>query len=159
MPDKWPSLYEQLGAVTAAPTPFFIALIVIAWIAWRALAVALQSRLSKSGRSYPSSQDWKWITGKSAPKTHDGGKRRGRSNKSSVLQRPAAAEDVNARRAQIDQLKQTISRLTSQLNALGQANSSAASTGFAPGRGQLSGIPPPPAADWTSSGWKPRNPK
>jgi cytoskeletal protein RodZ len=157
MPDKWPSLYEQLGAVTAAPIPFFIALIVIAWIAWRAWQWRFKAVFEKQKELYEFSRlevdHWK----ERAKLTTEEATRQ--IEQIEVLQRPAAAEEVNAQRAQIDQLKQTISRLTSQLNALGQANSSAASTGFAPGRGQLSGIPPPPAADWTSSGWKPRNPK
>ena len=35
MPDKWPSLYEQINAVLAAPIPFFLAVIVVAVIVWR----------------------------------------------------------------------------------------------------------------------------
>jgi hypothetical protein len=166
MPEKWPSLYDQLGAVLAAPIPFFIAVVVIAWAAWRAWQWRFKAVFEKQKELYDLSRlevdHWKdraKLTTEEATQQIE---------QIEVLQRPGAAEDVKAQQAQIDQLKQTISRLTSQLNALGQANSSVGSTGFVPGTGirqvggvvpgtgirQVGGVPPAPVIDWR----KPRNP-
>jgi hypothetical protein len=147
MPDKWPSLYEQINAVLAAPIPFFLAVIVVAVIMWRGGEWLYRSVLNKRKELYDLSRlevdHWKDRAELTAAEAKQ------QVEQIEVMQqRPAAAEDVKAQQEQIDQLKQTISRLTGQLGALGQANSS----------GPTGPTGPAGPMDWTSSGWKPRNP-
>ena len=57
MPDKWPSLYEQINAVLAAPIPFFLAMIVVAVVVWLGGEWLYRSVLNKRKELYELSRN------------------------------------------------------------------------------------------------------
>jgi hypothetical protein len=141
MPDKWPSLYEQINAVLAAPIPFFLAMIVVAVVVWRGGEWLYRSVLNKRKELYELSRNevehWKQEAERTTKEL---------TRQIELLK--TEQDNVALTRAALDKLTVTTSQLGGQLKALGQANSShTGPTG-----------PGPPLFDWTSAGWKPRNP-
>jgi hypothetical protein len=145
MSDKWPSLYEQLGAVLAAPIPFFIAVVVIAWAAWRAWQWRFAAVFNKQKELYDLSRSevghWKELAERT---TNELNERIGSLQKEKELSEEEKRE-----------LYGLTARLAAQLKGLGQANNSVVVTSAVP---YARPINPPPVMDWTSDGWKPRNP-
>ena len=152
MPDKWPSsLNEQLSAVLAAPIPFFIAVALITWAAWHAWQWRFKAVFQKQKELYELSRSevdhWKTnaeLTAKAL------------SEKIDLLEKQQNQSEETKK--QLASAKEGVTELKTQLQRLGQANSS--STGFIPGTQirHAVGVAPPPEMDWTSSGWKPRYP-
>jgi hypothetical protein len=157
MSDKWPSLYEQLGAVLAAPIPFFLAVVAVAVVVWRGGEWLYRSVLNKRKELYGLSRNevehWKnnaELTAKKLTETVDQLEKQ--ENLTEETKR-----DLGIARGGLAELK-------TQLDRLGQANNSATvvSTNYAerlvgflsPGSSSRSA----PKYDWTSSGWQPRNP-
>ena len=111
MPDKWPSLYEQINAVLGAPIPFFLAVVAVAVIVWRGGEWLYRSVLNKRKELYELSRNevdhWKTNAELTAKE---------------LREQIASLEDVNAeRQSQLDRLT---ARLGAELGRLGQANSS-----------------------------------
>ena len=113
-----PTLIEQLNSVFAAPIPWFIALVAIAVVMWRVFEWAYRSLLNKRKELYELSRSevdyWKEIAE--------------RTTIDATQQIELLKKDRNLTaeaKTQLDQLTETTSHLTTQLNLLGQANSSA----------------------------------
>jgi hypothetical protein len=136
MPDNWPPLYEQINAVLAAPIPFFIAVVVIAWAAWHAWQWRFKAVFEKQKELYDLSRSevehWKDIAQRTTIEL---------SGKIELLQKEQNL--TTQTREQLDQLLQATSQLGGQLRALGQANSSHTSSGVFLGAPELVQHPPP----------------
>jgi hypothetical protein len=144
MTDKWPSPYEQLSAVLAAPIPFFVAVVIIAWAAWVAWRWRFKAVFEKQSELYDLSR---LEVGHQKDLAE-------RTVKELTAQFGMLQKERELNAEHIAEIERLTARLTGELNQLGQANSSPTSPTSRPGiwpRGSE-------VMDWTSSGWRRRNP-
>jgi hypothetical protein len=151
MPDKWPSLYEQINAVLAAPIPFFLAVIVVAVIVWRGGEWLYRSVLNKRKELYELSRNevehWKQEAERTTKEL---------TGQIELLK--TEQENTVLTKTALDKLMATTSQLAGQLDQLSKANTSPMSVTAVSRALLTSGHSGPPAMDWTSTGWKTRNP-
>jgi hypothetical protein len=130
--DKLPSVSEQFGAVIAAPVPFFIAVAVIAWAAWRAWQWRFKAVFEKQRELYDLSRSevdhWKTNAQQTAKELGE---------KIALLEKQQNLTEGT--KEQLGLARQGLLELTTQLNRLGQANNAVG------------------LWDWSSSGWMRRN--
>jgi hypothetical protein len=141
---------EQLGAVLAAPIPFFIAVVVIAWAAWRAWQWRYKAVFEKQTELYaPSRQEvahWKDLAERTAKVATQ--------QLEQLTKQLANKQDTTTEtKKRLGELTGTIGQIEKQPNALGQANTSTAAFPIVGTSASPSG-----QMDWTSSGWRPRIP-
>jgi hypothetical protein len=180
MPSDLPSIYQQFGAVLAAPIPFFIALAIIVWAAWRAWQWRYKAAFEKQTELYTLSRQevehWKnlaELTTKNATQQLERldaliSKQEEITAHTKKLVGDEMAELKSDTKKQVEDLSGTFKQLSVQLNALGQANNSTVAVtgslaaplarfGVVPHATSTSeGIAGPSGMDWTSEGWKPR---
>jgi hypothetical protein len=115
MAEKLPSLYDQLGAVLAAPILFFVLVAIIAWAAWRAWQWRFKAVFEKQKELYDLSRlevdHWKTNAERTAKKL---------AEKIDLLQNLTTETKKS-----LGSAREMVLALTSQLNRLGQANSCA----------------------------------
>src|ERR1700730_4949054 len=136
-----PTLIEQLNSVFAAPIPWFIALVAIVAGTWRTFEWRYKAVFEKQAElcnlSRSEVDHWKTnaeLTAKALAEKID------------LLEKQQNQSEETKK--QLALAKEGVTELKTQLQRLGQANSS----------GPTGPTGPAGPMDWTSSGWKPRNP-
>jgi hypothetical protein len=130
--DKLPSIPEQFSAVLNAPIPFFFAVVIVAVVIWRACEWAYRAVLNKRKELYDLSRQ-------EVDRLKDNAEQTTKELDAKIAlleQQNLSAEET---KTQLGLARQGVSNLTTVLDNLGRANSAS-------------------QMDWTSSGWKPRNP-
>jgi hypothetical protein len=110
-------LSEQIGAVFAAPIPFVIALLPLGGAMWGAYEWAYRSVLNKRRELYELSRSevehWKDSAKRTAEELTELAKK---------IERADEAATAGPTRALFEQMKQTTSRLSTELDSLARAN-------------------------------------